>query len=74
MLSLSKHHPSVSSLKDSDDTKKNLQTLTKVSIEPVDIAEALKIQKEHGCAFIHPFDDEQVIIGQGTLAKEILYD
>lgn len=37
-------------------------------------AEAIKFQKEHGCAFIHPFDDEHVIIGQGTLAKEILDD
>lgn len=33
---------------------------------------ALELQKEHGYAFIHPFDDEDVIAGQGTIGLEIL--
>jgi len=35
---------------------------------------ALEIQKEKGLTFIHPFNDEQVIAGQGTIALEILED
>lgn len=34
--------------------------------------EAVKYQKETGAEFIHPFDDEDVIAGQGTIALEIL--
>ncbi len=33
---------------------------------------AVELQKEHGYTFIHPFDDEDVIAGQGTLSLEIL--
>ncbi len=33
---------------------------------------ALSLQKEMGYSFIHPFDDEDVIAGQGTIALEIL--
>ncbi|MFT5088893.1 MAG: threonine dehydratase, partial [Planctomycetota bacterium] len=33
---------------------------------------AAQIQKERGAVFIHPFDDEQVIAGQGTIALELL--
>ncbi len=33
---------------------------------------ALKISKEKGLTFIHPFDDPEVIAGQGTIALEIL--
>lgn len=33
---------------------------------------ALELQKEHGYAFIHPFDDPDVIAGQGTIGLEIL--
>ncbi len=33
---------------------------------------AVEYQKETGAAFIHPFDDEDVICGQGTVALEIL--
>ncbi|MCL2392132.1 MAG: threonine ammonia-lyase [Oscillospiraceae bacterium] len=33
---------------------------------------ALKHQKESGGVFIHPFNDEDVIAGQGTIALEIL--
>lgn len=36
--------------------------------------EALKLQKEHKATFIHPFDDEDVIAGQGTIAYEICHD
>lgn len=36
--------------------------------------EALRIQKEKNATFIHPFDDEDVIAGQGTIAYEILRD
>lgn len=34
--------------------------------------EAVKFQKETGAEFIHPFDDIDVIAGQGTIALEIL--
>lgn len=33
---------------------------------------ALQLQKERGYTFIHPFDDEEVIAGQGTIGLEIL--
>jgi len=33
---------------------------------------ALKYQKETKAVFIHPFDDEQIIAGQGTIGLEIL--
>jgi threonine dehydratase len=33
---------------------------------------ALEIQKKQGLTFIHPFDDPEVIAGQGTIAMEIL--
>ncbi len=35
-------------------------------------AKAIELQKEHGYTFVHPFDDEDVIEGQGTIALEIL--
>src|SRR5690625_7266691 len=35
---------------------------------------AHEICKEDGAVFIHPFDDEKVIAGQGTIALEILED
>ena len=34
-------------------------------------AKALEIQKETGATFLHPFNDEYVIAGQGTIALEI---
>lgn len=33
---------------------------------------ALELKEEHGYTFIHPFDDEDVIAGQGTIGLEIL--
>lgn len=33
---------------------------------------ALALQKEEGRTFLHPFDDEDVIAGQGTIGLEIL--
>ena len=33
---------------------------------------ACDLQKQHGYTFVHPFDDEDVIEGQGTIALEIL--
>lgn len=33
---------------------------------------AIELQKEQGRTFIHPFDDEDVIAGQGTIGLEIL--
>ncbi|MBT2325419.1 threonine ammonia-lyase, biosynthetic [Variovorax paradoxus] len=33
---------------------------------------ALEQQKVHGLTFVHPFDDPDVIAGQGTIAMEIL--
>jgi threonine dehydratase len=35
-------------------------------------ARAREVQLERGLAFIHPFDDERVIAGQGTLGLELL--
>lgn len=35
-------------------------------------AYALKLQKEKGYVFVHPFEDDAVIAGQGTIALEIL--
>jgi len=35
---------------------------------------ALEIQKETGCVFIHPFDDPDIIAGQGTIGLEIIED
>jgi len=37
-------------------------------------AEALKESQEHNLTFIHPFNDEKVIEGQGTVGLEILED
>ena len=33
---------------------------------------AIQLRDEHGYTFIHPFDDENVIAGQGTIGLEIL--
>ncbi|MFA7637011.1 MAG: threonine ammonia-lyase [Monoglobales bacterium] len=33
---------------------------------------ALELKESHGYTFVHPFDDENVIAGQGTIALEIL--
>jgi threonine dehydratase len=37
-------------------------------------AEALRLADEQGLTFIHPFDDLQLIAGQGTVGLEILQD
>lgn len=37
-------------------------------------AHALQLAEEKGCTFIHPFDDEVVATGQGTIAMEIFKD
>jgi threonine dehydratase len=34
--------------------------------------EAMRRHLEEGCTFIHPFDDPEVIAGQGTIALELL--
>ena len=34
--------------------------------------EALRLRDEKGYTFIHPFDDEDVIAGQGTIALELM--
>ena len=33
---------------------------------------SLTLQKKHGLTFVHPFDDPEVIAGQGTIAMEML--
>ncbi len=33
---------------------------------------ALELERAHGLTFVHPFDDPDVIAGQGTIAMEIL--
>jgi len=35
-------------------------------------AHALELEKQHGYVFVHPFDDPDVIAGQGTIGMEIL--
>ncbi|KAB0584389.1 threonine ammonia-lyase, biosynthetic [Ideonella dechloratans] len=35
-------------------------------------ARAVELQQEQGLTFVHPFDDPDVIAGQGTIAMEIL--
>ena len=35
-------------------------------------AHSLEIQKQQGLTFVHPFDDPDVIAGQGTIAMEML--
>jgi len=35
-------------------------------------AHALELEREQGLTFVHPFDDPDVIAGQGTIAMEIL--
>ncbi len=35
-------------------------------------AHALKLEKQQGLTFVHPFDDPDVIAGQGTVAMEML--
>lgn len=37
-------------------------------------AKAVELQKESGAVFIHPFNDEDVMAGQGTIAYEIFHD
>ena len=37
-------------------------------------AKSVELQKEHGYIYIHPFNDLDVILGQGTTAKEIIDD
>ena len=37
-------------------------------------AESLRISDERGLTFIHPFDDLEIIAGQGTVALELLAD
>ncbi|MGF6097449.1 threonine ammonia-lyase, biosynthetic [Pseudomonas sp. 18175] len=39
---------------------------------PFALAHALELAKTSGCTFVSPFDDPQVIAGQGTVAMEIL--
>jgi threonine dehydratase len=35
------------------------------------VARSRELQEEHGLTYVHPFDDEQVIAGQGTIGVEI---
>jgi len=37
-------------------------------------AEALRIAEAEGLTFVHPFDDPEIIAGQGTVALELLAD
>jgi threonine dehydratase len=36
------------------------------------VAFSRDLQKEHGFTYVHPFDDEEVIAGQGTIGLEIV--
>jgi threonine dehydratase len=50
----------------------------RVQLEGASVEEALRLAAERGrgtgAAFVHPFDDLEVIAGQGTLALELLED
>jgi threonine dehydratase len=35
-------------------------------------AHAMRLKRRHGLTFVHPFDDPEVIAGQGTIGMEIL--
>ncbi len=35
-------------------------------------AHSLRLQKQHGYVYIHPFNDKEVLLGQGTTALEII--
>ena len=35
---------------------------------------AIELKEKEGYTFVHPFDDEDVIAGQGTIALEVLND
>ena len=35
-------------------------------------AHSLRLQKQHGYVYIHPFNDREVLLGQGTTALEII--
>jgi len=37
-------------------------------------AHSLELQKKHGYVYVHPFNDLQVLLGQGTTALEIVQD
>ena len=37
-------------------------------------AKAYELAEEHGYTFVHPFDDEDVITGQGTITMEIIQE
>ncbi|MGY2167028.1 threonine ammonia-lyase, biosynthetic [Pseudomonas gingeri] len=39
---------------------------------PFALAHALNLAQERGCTFVSPFDDPEVIAGQGTVAMELL--
>ena len=56
------------------DATKNLGADVVLSGEVYDDAynKAVELQQEYGYTFVHPFDDEDVIEGQGTIALEIL--
>src|SRR6185312_3842734 len=36
--------------------------------------EALRLRQQRGLVLVHPFDDEEVMAGQGTVALEMLED
>lgn len=37
-------------------------------------AKAVELKEKHGYTFVHPFDDEKVMAGQGTIGLEIIQD
>src|SRR5947209_2496554 len=36
--------------------------------------EALRLERERGLTFVHPFEDVEIMAGQGTVALELLAD
>jgi threonine dehydratase len=48
------------------------EVVLKGSVFAESLEAAAEIQKERGLTFVHPFDDEHIIAGQGTVGLEIL--
>jgi threonine dehydratase len=48
------------------------QVVLKGTVFDDSYAEAVRLQKETGATFVHPYDDPNVIAGQGTIGLEIL--
>ena len=53
-------------------TKKYVQKFASLSVYDDAYEKAMQLKEEHNYTFVHPFDDEDVIAGQGTIGLELL--